>query len=420
MKILLVSTDDVKGGAAIATWRLHQGLLNKGINSELFVMRKSSDDKSVINSVSKTDRGEFFYRSLMPAIDRLPLKIFYKNRDRSIFWSSNWFPNSAVKELNLRRGDLVHLNWIGCGFLDISSLNKINAPLVWTLHDMWPFTGGCHYSVDCIKYMNLCGNCPLLRSNIPWDLSRWIYNRKSGAYKKIKDLTIVSPSKWLASFSKNSSLLKDFPIELIPHGINQHLYKPVGKEIARKILNVPMDMKIILFGAIRATKNKRKGYSLLLSALRELSGQLKDTELFVFGSCGSGEILNIDFKVNYMGFLDDISLVMLYSAADVMVVPSLQEAWGNTVMESLSCGTPVVAFNIGGIPDMVDHQKNGYLATPFDVSDLASGIAWVLNSNEEDYRNLSINARQKVEENFTLDLQVKRYVSLYRKLLDKA
>jgi len=229
MKVLLVSTDDITGGAAIATYRLHQALRNNGKDSELFVMRKNSDDNTVINSVAETDRADFFYRSLIPAIDRLPLKILYRNRDRNIFWSLNWFPNNAFKELNRMDGDVVHLNWIGCGFLDISSLSEINRPVVWTLRDMWPFTGGCHYSADCIKYMELCGFCPLLKSRMPWDLSRWTYNRKSRAYKGLKNLTIVSHSKWLSDCAKNSSLLRDFPVYVIPNGINQYLYKPNRK-----------------------------------------------------------------------------------------------------------------------------------------------------------------------------------------------
>jgi glycosyltransferase involved in cell wall biosynthesis len=234
-------------------------------------------------------------------------------------------------------------------------------------------------------------------------------------------LTIVTPSRWLADCARKSSLFHDLRIEVIPNGLDSQRYKPVEQKLARDLLNLPQDKQLILFGAMKATSDRRKGFHLLLPALQKLSqiqGQDR-IELVVFGASEPREPPDFGFKVNYLGRLnDDISLALVYAAADVFVVPSLEDNLPNTVMESLACGTPCVAFKIGGMPDMIEHGQNGYLAQPYEIEDLAKGIAWVLEDRER-YGKLCDRDRQKVEQEFTLELQAHRYLSLYQELIEE-
>jgi glycosyltransferase involved in cell wall biosynthesis len=207
-------------------------------------------------------------------------------------------------------------------------------------------------------------------------------------------------------------------IEVIPNGLDTIQYRPIQKSVARSILGLPEDKQLILFGAISATSDPRKGFSLLQSALQNLSqsGWGEQVELVVFGASQPQNLPELGLKSHYLGRLnDDISLSLAYAAGDVFLAPSVQDNLPNTVMESLACGTPCVTFDIGGMPDMIDHQQNGYLAKPFDVDDLARGIVWVLGDDER-LRNLGINGREKVEQNYTLEIQANSYMSLYREL----
>ncbi|MCK4796822.1 MAG: glycosyltransferase family 4 protein, partial [Spirochaetes bacterium] len=298
------------------------------------------------------------------------------------------------------------------GFVKIESLKRINKPIIWTLHDMWAFTGGCHYDEECGKYKNNCGECPILKSNIKRDLSTKIFNRKYKTYKKIKNLTIIPTSNWLADCVKSSGLLKKANVKVIPTGVDTSTYKPIEKKIAKKILNLPADKKIIMFGALKSTTIKRKGYDYLISALKKVMS--KDAEIVVFGASEPAIEIDLKFKMHYFSSLyDDISLSILYSAADVMVVPSIQENLGNTIMESLSCGTPVVAFDIGGNSDMIEHKQNGYLARAFDSTNLAEGIDYVI-ADENRQKSLSNEARKKIKERFDINIISKRYLKLYK------
>jgi glycosyltransferase involved in cell wall biosynthesis len=254
-----------------------------------------------------------------------------------------------------------------------------------------------------MNYTNSCGACPQLHSNKEKDLSRWIWQCKAKAWQNL-NLTIVSPSHCLAKCAASSSLLKDSRIEVIPNGLDTKQYKPIQKSIARSIIGLPEDKQLVLFGAMSATSDPRKGFNLLQSALQNLSqsGWGERVELVVFGASQPKNPTELDFKSHYLGRLnDDISLSLVYAAADVFIAPSVQDNLPNTVMESLACGTPCVAFDIGGMCDMIEHQKNGYLAKPLDVDDLARGIAWVLE-DEERLRKLGVDGREKVEQNFTL------------------
>ncbi|MBA7568028.1 putative teichuronic acid biosynthesis glycosyltransferase TuaC [subsurface metagenome] len=412
MKILLLNTNDISGGAAIAAYRLLKGLQKNGVQAQMLVQSKKSDDYSIIGPQTKWQKA---FSRIRPIIDSIPVK-FYKQRKKIIF-SPAILPDNIFKKIQDINPDIIHLHWIAGGFIKIESLAKMKKPIVWTLHDMWAFSGGCHYDEECGKYINNCGRCPLLNSNKKNDLSYKIWKRKEKSWKNL-DLTIVTVSSWLGECAKKSSLFNKTRVEVIPNGIDLNRFKPIDKNIARDILYLPKDKKIILFGALSTLSDKRKGYPLLKEALKKFSSkENKDIELVIFGSSKPKDEENMGFKTRYLGRLnDEISLELVYSAADVMIVPSIQDNLPNTVMESISCGTPVVAFNIGGIHDMIDHQKNGYLAKPFDAADLAYGIKWVLEDDKR-WRKLSENAREKVKNEFDIVKVAKRYVDLYKNAL---
>ncbi len=416
MKILHTSTSDTHGGAARAAYRLHKGLLSINVNSQMLVQEKFSDDKTVYAPKIRLFQG--IARSKL-TFDALPLK-FYPQRARTTF-SLQWMPDGVLSEVTRINPDIINLHWINAAFIQIETLAKLKRPLIWTLHDMWEFTGGCHYSLDCDRYKAACGCCPQLVSSQDYDLSRWIWQRKVKAWQDL-NLTIVAPSSWLAKSASSSSLFYNLTIEVIPHGLDIQKYRPINKRIAREVLNLPQDKPLVLFGAIQATSDKRKGFHLLQAALVELSKfDWKDKlDIVIFGQeQPRDQAIDLAFKAHYLGYLqDDLSLALTYSAADVMIVPSLQEAFGQTASESLACGTPVVAFNATGLKDIIDHQQNGYLAKPYEAEDLAQGIAWVLE-NSDRYQNLSHCARKKAEKEFTLEIQAHRYLNLFKDLTSK-
>ena len=417
MKVLILSISDLGGGAARAAYRLHQGLLAGGIDSQMLVQNKLSGDRTVIAPKSKIERG---VAAVKPALDQL-LFAFHRDRDRTInIYSSQWLPNKIADKIAQINPDIINIHWVCGGFIPIEALSKLNKPLVWTLHDMWAFTGGCHYSGECDRYRDSCGACPQLGSTREGDLSRWIWQRKAKAWKNI-DLTIVTPSKWLAKCARSSSLFKNLRVEVIPHGLDTTLYSPRPKNMARKIFNLPQDKQLILFGAINSLSDRNKGFELLQKALQNLrSDNHQNLEIVVFGASESKEPIDLGFKIHYLGkIFDCVTLSLMYSAADVMIVPSRQESFGQTAFEAMACGTPVVAFDNTGLKDIVDHEQNGYLARPFDTEDLARGIVWVLD-NREKYQKLSDCARKKAEREFASEIQARRYLSLYTEVLEQS
>lgn len=414
MKNLIISSYDNQGGAARAAYRLHQGLQSINVSSSMLVQNKYTDDETVIDPSTKLSKG---FAKLKPSLDKLPLQL-YPDCNRQ--FSPQWYPDTIARKVNEINPDIINLHWVNAGYVRIETLAKFKKPIIWTLHDMWAFTGGCHYHQECDRYTKSCGACPQLKSLKKQDLSNWIWKRKANAWKDL-NLTIVTPSKWLAKCAKSSSLFKRYPVEVIPYGIDVFTYKPVDRQVARDLLNLPQDKQLILFGAINPTSDRRKGFHLLQQALKILSeSSYKDRiELVVFGASKSANTLALNLKSHYLGKLsDEISLALVYAAADVFVAPSIQDNLPNTVMEALACGTPSVAFNIGGIPDMIEHQKNGYLAQSIDSKDLAQGITWVLEDSDR-YRCLSNCARKKVEEKFTIELQARHYYTLSSRLLSE-
>ncbi|ESE41254.1 glycosyltransferase family 4 protein [Shewanella decolorationis] len=406
MKILIVNTSDIQGGAARAAYRLHKALLAEGVDSQMLVQSKSSDDFTVHRPETKFQKA---MGKIRPTLDSLPV-LRYKDRTKTLF-SPSWVPFSGlVEKINALNPDVVHLHWIAGGMVRTEDLAKINAPIVWSLHDNWAFTGGCHIMWDCTRYIQSCGECPRLASKQEQDLSRKVWQRKNKTFRKIPSLKIIGLSSWLTDCARKSSLFKDTEVICLPNPINTKSYSPFEQSYARTLLNLPLGKKIIAFGAMSATSDINKGFQYLSNALELLS---TDYELVVFGSSEPKKSQGFKQKAHYLGHLhDDISLRVLYSAADVMVVPSLQENLSNAIMESLACGTPVVGFAIGGNEDLIEHQKTGYLAKPFDIEDLAHGINWILNHDNPSV--LAIAAREKVIVEFDSKVVAMKYIELYQ------
>ena len=400
MKILIVNTSDIDGGAARAAYRLHRALLANHIDSQMLVMHKKSDDPTVI--LSKTPMRRFRRK-----IDSLPIRR-YIYRTKTLF-SAAWLPfSNIVEQINEINPDVVHLHWIVGGMIRIEDLANIKAPIVWSLHDMWPLTGGCHYDETCGKYIDTCGKCPVLASKHVDDLSHSVWKRKHSTYTKLPNLTIIGLSRWITECAQNSSLFKNRKIVNLPNIIDTNSFHPIDKRIARESWKLPLNKKLILFGAINSTSDPRKGFHNLQQAL-DLSDNT-EVELVIFGS--SESIESNTFTIHNVGHVhDDDRLTALYSAADVMIVPSLQENLSNAILESLSCGTPVVAFDIGGNSDMIDHKSNGYLAKPFDSIDLADGIKWILDA--KNYYELCNNARCKIEGEYNGHKVLNTYKNMY-------
>lgn len=411
MKVLHLSSFDTAGGAARAAYRIHQGLQNTGVNSRMLVQFKSGDDRAVVTADNKA------IARLRSSLDSSLLK-FHRRCDH--FFSLQWIPDSIASQVAQFNPDVINLNWVCNGYLQVETLAKFNKPLVWTLQDMWAFTGGCHYSQGCEHYKEACGNCPQLKSGKDSDLSRWVWQRKAKAWKNL-NLTIVAPTSWMAQCASSSSLFRGMRIEVIPFGLDIKKFRPVEQQLARELLDLPQDKKLVLFGAINATGDTRKGFHLLLPALKNLSqsGWKDQIELVVFGASQPEKPVDLGFKSHYLGRLqDDLSLRLVYCAADVMIAPSTEEAFGQTASESIACGTPVVVFNETGLKDIVDHQKNGYVANYSDIEDLARGIAWVIEDKDR-HQKLCQYAREKAEQEFTLELQAQRYMSLFKQIVDK-
>jgi glycosyltransferase involved in cell wall biosynthesis len=410
MKVLHLAMHE-GSGAGRAAARLHDGLCRTGIDSSMLVLQKGSTDDSVVPLTNPTK-----------FVKRLQAKVFGAYLSKAVGSSKtlsiNVGPSLTLRQIRQFNADIFNLHWVGWEYLKIEDLQALQKPLVWTLQDMWPFTGGCHYNETCDRYTQTCGHCPQLKANREQDLSRWIWQRKANAWQDL-NLTIVAPGTWIADCARASSLFKNLRIETIPFCLDTDRFKPTPPEQARQRFNLPLDKQLVLFGALSATQDERKGFQYLLPALQKLSqaGWRDRIELVVFGSSAPDAVIDLGFTPHYLGHIShDDALIQAYSAADVMIVPSLQESFGQTASEALACGTPVVAFNATGPLDIIDHQQTGYLAQPFSIDDLAQGIEWVL-ADKQRHHQLCQQARATAAATYALANQAQAYKALYQELL---
>ncbi len=415
MKIVLLSTFGKQGGAAVACQRISESLnKNNGIEAKLLVLHKNSENNSVVKV--KSNKYSNFIRF---AFERL---VFWKHeRSKSVrfaFSLSNTGLDISENQL-IKEADIINIHWINQGYLSLKNIEQLlnlNKPIVWTLHDMWAFTGGCHYAGDCLNFQKTCGNCHFLKNPKESDLSKKTYHKKLKIFKN-KKITVVTCSKWLGDVAKSSSLFKDFRVESIKNPINTEIFKPIGKQKALQNLNIVSNKKTILFGAMNVG-DKRKGFEYLKKALFQLSENKPDTkneiEILIFGK--QKEEIELPFPQKNLSFIKNINdIISVYNAADVLVIPSLEDNLPNTISESHACGTPVVGYNTGGIKEMIEHKKNGYLAKYKSTEDLAEGIYWVLFQTDNSIKK---HARQKAIINYSEETISKTYLKLYDELIN--
>jgi glycosyltransferase involved in cell wall biosynthesis len=417
MLVTHINATDLGGGASRGVYRLHRGLLQAGVESRLWVHYKSSDDDSV--QVKLRERT---------LIERAAYKVHKAQTDRAFAAyprSDGWFSPQALPSLfdvrQTPRDGVTHLQWVCGEYLNIEDIARVSQrarACVMTLHDMWALTGGCHYDENCRRWAQQCGACPQLGVLRERDLSREVFERKQRAWHEL-NLTLIAPCEWLADCVRHSPLLSARRVEVIPYGLDTTQFAPQTQSVARAQLQLPADKKLILFGALNSTADKRKGFHLLQAALQNLarSGLTHEAELIIFGADAPDAPIDLGLHAHYLGVIrDDARLSQIYSAADVMVVPSLQESFGQTASEAMSCGTPVVAFGATGLRDIVDHQRNGYLSRAYDADDLARGIAWILHHT--DAQTLRHDARDKVTREFDIRVVTQKHIALYESLLN--
>jgi len=410
MKVIHLNHSDIVGGAARAAYRIHHALRQIGVDSTMWVDVATSDDWTVKGSTSPLTKAMARVR---PALVSRLFKSVFKTGN-PILHSPALLPSGRVGALNQCEANVLNLHWVQGEMLSIAEIGRLRKPVVWTLHDMWAFCGAEHYTEDYRWYEGYqARNRPAHERG--FDLNRWTWQRKRRHWRR--PINIVTPSRWLAECVRKSALMQAWPVTVIPNPIDTERWRPLEQALAREQLGLPHGVPLLLFGAMGGGKDPRKGFDLLHAALQHLRELVPQVQLVVFGQLRPKDAPELGFPIHYTGHLhDDLSLRVLYSAADVFLLPSRQDISSNTGEEALACGTPVVAFNVCGLPDIVVHQETGYLARAFDVEDFAHGIAWVLEDLPR-RRQLAENARRKACNEFAYPVVAARYKALYQEIM---
>ncbi|HNL39352.1 MAG: glycosyltransferase [Saprospiraceae bacterium] len=403
MKVLLLNTY-AHGGAGIACRRLMSALQESGTQADLLT---AADVRS---------RWPFY-------AERLSFLPYERDKSVRFAFSLANFGHDLRRHPLVGEADVLHLHWINQGFLSLENIRDLaglGKPVVWTLHDMWAFTGGCHYSRGCDHYLDRCGRCLYVRRPGASDLSHRIWINKQRLFPR--NIHFVTCSEWLAGVARSSALLNDRPVEAIPNPIDTRLFQPLPaleRQQARQHLGFQDDDKVLLFAAMKVS-DERKGFSYLQSALQCLKKSRPDLPLkiLVLGQIDQAARAQLPFETVTPGLISDPArLATLYAASDLFVIPSLEDNLPNTVMESLACGTPVAGFRTGGIPEMAGHLQEGFIAEQKDVEGLAKGIEWVFGLTATDYEHLRRRAREKVEREYKNAVVAHRYLNLYERLV---
>lgn len=422
LRVAQISTYDTAGGAALPVYRLHRELIGRNHHSRMLVARKDSNDPSVeaaprhaggvFGKVRCRLRRERIARELAPYRSTRPDWPEKFSDDRS---SWDWRDPERFGSL-----DLINLHWVA-GFVDYAEFFQAvphQVPVVWTLHDMNTFTGGCHYDAGCQRFTARCGACPQLGSSRDGDLSRRIWTGKDDLFASLDGsrLHFVTPSRWMAEEVERSSLLGGrFAVTVIPNGVNTDEFSPRDRAAARATLGIPHDSSVVLFVAYSVAP-RRKGFDLLREALLKLTG-LPDLLLL---SVGAGTAPDLAVPQLHLGKVAQSRfLSLVYSAADLYVIPSRQDNLPSTVLESMACGTPVVGFDVGGIPDMVQPGRTGALCPAGDAPSLALAIESLLG-DPEGRAEMSTRCRERIVEEYSMEGCVSRYEGLYERLVERA
>ncbi|MBO4719650.1 MAG: glycosyltransferase family 4 protein [Prevotella sp.] len=409
MRVLIVNTSERTGGAAVAANRLMKALINHGVKAKMLVRDKESDALTVVGlPKSPMLHWQFLW-------ERLVIFVRCRFSRKHLFEIDLANTGSDITRLpEFQEADVIHLHWINQGMLSLGSIRKIlqsGKPVVWTMHDIWPATAICHLTLGCRSFTTACKSCRLLPGGS--SLARGVWRKKQRLLEE-GNIHFVACSHWLEQEAKSSALLKGQKVTCIPNPIDTHIYKKGNKEEARQRLGLPLDKKLILFASQRVT-NENKGMSYLVEACRLTKCQTL-CEVVILGGHAEEVVDQLPMKAHPLGYVNDEQrIVDVYNAADVFVLPSLSENLPNTIMEAMACGVPCVAFKVGGIPEEIDHLRNGYVAAYRDAADLAKGIDWVLQ--EADYDTLSQNAVHKVAQNYSQQSVAFKYLDVYQQAM---
>jgi glycosyltransferase involved in cell wall biosynthesis len=419
LKVVHLNTYDGNGGAGRGCMRLNRALVSQGVDSKMVVHYKFGSNPAIgtfnFNKIQKS------YTAFTIILERILAKRYLKPLMKTPF-SFAWFGRSVIHHPDVKNADIIHLHWINHGFLDpkhIAEIAKLGKPVIWTFHDSNAFTGGCHVRYTCTHYQQECGNCPLLVNPSDADISHKIWQQKRQAYS-VLNFDIAAPSAWMQSSVKLSGLMKDKAVHHIPNTLETDIFKPMDKKLAKEKAGLSTDKFIFLSGFMPSRKDLHKGTQYLLESMELLKQRLGvnagQIELVVFGNRGTEGLPDFPFKTSFLGTINnDEQLALNYAAADAFLIPSLEDNLPYTVMECLACGTPVIAFTTGGIPDMVQHEYNGYLATYRSAESFTDGMEWVIK--HPDRQQLQKQARQTVMEKFSEEVIAKKHIAVYENLL---
>jgi glycosyltransferase involved in cell wall biosynthesis len=413
VRICLVSTYAETGGAAIAARRLHQGLLRSGADAQFLTGERTSGQEGVFQitpcpePIGKRLRQFWFVR-----------KVLFLERftSSSATWSSNLIPRNIAPAIRGKKPDIINLHWTGHDFLPIQKLTGLQGPIVWTMHDAWAATGGCHYTGGCMRFATECRFCPQLTVRPPLsgrmhlDLAQMIFRQKAKYWKGL-DISVVTPSEWLAKIFRASALFKDKKIEVIPYGVDIDIFRPLDRIYARACFQLPQDKLLVLFGGVAPIDDPRKGYKALVPALQEVARKLGDR--FAFVILGSHRKPDIGVQGHAVGKLrDEASLPLVYSACDLLVIPSLEDNSPNMAYEAAACGIPCIAFETGGLPEIVLDGRTGRVVPTGDSRALAEAILTLLGTDAV-RTELASAGRRHAEKHFGLQCQSSRYLKLF-------
>ena len=414
MRVLIVNTSERTGGAAVAAGRLLEALINNGVKAKMLVRDKDTDRLTVCGLSSKwCTQWNFLW-------------------ERFVIWLHLYFQREHLFEIDIansgvditslpefQEADVIHLHWVNQGMLSLKNIRQILAtgkPVVWTMHDIWPATAVCHYARGCEAFYTECRRCPLLSG--PFDLASQVWKRKQHMLAGQR-ITYVACSKWLSDEARKSALLNGQVVTNIPNPIDTHVFCPHDKHTVRQSLGLPTDKRIILFVSQRVT-DPRKGMSYFVEAVQQLVAQhpemRQNTIVAILGGHAEDVASQLALPAHSLGYVSTSQrIVEVYNSADVFVLPSLEDNLPNTLMEAMACGVPCVGFQVGGIPEMIDHLQNGYVARFRDVADLADGIRYVLDA--ADYTLLSKQCVQKVAHCYSQQSVANRYIEVYEAAL---
>ena len=419
MRVLIINTTERQGGPAIAAYRLTEALKNNGIKAKMLVRRKSTGQlTTVLAERSLANRLTMLWERLSVALHTH----FRRNRIYAIDLGHSGGDITALPEF--KQTDVVHLHWVNDGMLSLASIEKIIAsgkPIVWTLHDMWPFTGVCHYAHDCDHYTEHCHDCPQLNSRKHRDMAFHVFDRKAQLFQGAH-IRFVACSRWLGNMAGNSRLLQGKKIECIPNAININLFRPRNKHQAREAVGLPTDKHLVLFSS-HTLSDERKGFHYLKEAAIRLAAEYPDWVrqlgiVIVGKEIDPAMYQDIPLDVYPLHYItDEKVMVNVYNAVNLCAIPSLQDNLPNTAVEAMACGVPCIGFNVGGIPEMIDHLHNGYIAEYKNVGDLANGIHWLLTEGEYDI--LSREAARKAANTYGENSVAMRYIGVYNQMTGK-